>query len=133
MDTTTIALHTRFQIGAVDPRIFGGFLEHMGRAVYEGVYDPNCAHADEDGLRVDVMDALRRLQMTAMRYPGGNFASGYHWLDGVGPREQRPTLRELAWQSLIYSSVPKRFGSRLCHASSRRVGRCSRGPTPSSQ
>ena len=107
MDATTITLHTKFWIGAVDPRLFGGFLEHLGRAVYEGVYDPNCAHADEDGFRIDVMDALRRLNMTAMRYPGGNFASGYHWLDGVGPREQRPTLRELAWQSL----EPNSFGT----------------------
>ena len=114
MDATTIALHTKFQIGAVDPRLFGGFLEHLGRAVYEGVYEPNCAHADEDGFRVDVMDALRRLSMTAMRYPGGNFASGYHWLDGVGPREQRPTLRELAWQSLESNSFGSDEYIRLC-------------------
>ena len=100
MKKTTITLHTKFQIGQVDSRVFGGFLEHMGRAVYEGVYDPDCAHADEDGFRTDVMEAHRRLDMTAMRYPGGNFASGYHWMDGVGPREQRPTARELAWQSL---------------------------------
>jgi alpha-N-arabinofuranosidase len=107
MERTTITLHTKFQIGAVDPRIFGGFLEHLGRAVYEGVYDPACAHADEDGFRTDVMDALRRLDMTAMRYPGGNFASGYHWLDGVGPPGQRPVVRDLAWQSL----EPNRFGT----------------------
>jgi alpha-N-arabinofuranosidase len=100
MDPTTITLHTRFQISPVDPRVFGGFLEHMGRAVYEGVYDPNSAHADADGFRVDVLSALRRLNMTAMRYPGGNFASGYHWMDGVGPRAQRPRIRELAWQSI---------------------------------
>ncbi|MBN1247081.1 MAG: alpha-N-arabinofuranosidase, partial [Anaerolineae bacterium] len=75
-------------------------LEHMGRAVYEGVYDPDSVHADADGLRLDVLGALKRLKMTAMRYPGGNFASGYHWMDGVGPREQRPMIRELAWQSL---------------------------------
>jgi alpha-N-arabinofuranosidase len=86
----------------------------MGRAVYEGVFDPQSAHADEDGFRTDVLDALRRLDMTAMRYPGGNFASGYHWLDGVGPRDQRPTVRELAWQSI----EPNQFGTdeyvRLC-------------------
>jgi len=114
MEATTITLHTGFQIGQVDPRIFGGFLEHMGRAVYEGVYDPACSHADEDGFRTDVLGALRRLNMTALRYPGGNFASGYHWLDGVGPRERRPTVRELAWQS----SEPNHFGTdeyaRLC-------------------
>ncbi len=100
MQTTTITLHTGFQIGAVDPRIFGGFLEHMGRAVYEGVYDPKSKHADADGFRHDVLQALGRLRMTAMRYPGGNFASGYHWLDGIGPKSGRPTMRELAWQSL---------------------------------
>lgn len=114
MNPTTITAHTQFQIGTVDPRIFGGFLEHMGRAVYEGVYDPNCSHADEEGFRRDVMEALRRLRMTAMRYPGGNFASGYHWMDGIGPREKRPTVRELAWQSI----EPNRFGTdeyiRLC-------------------
>ena len=115
MQTTTITLHTKYQIGAVDPRIFGGFLEHMGRGVYEGVYDPQSPHADEDGSRTDVLGALRRLNMTAMRYPGGNFVSGYHWLDGVGPRDQRPTVRELAWKSL----EPNHFGTdefmKLCH------------------
>jgi alpha-N-arabinofuranosidase len=114
MKTTTIALHTRFEIGPVDPRIFGGFLEHLGRAVYEGVYDPNSSHADKDGFRSDVLAALSRLKMPVMRYPGGNFASGYHWIDGVGSQDQRPTVRELAWQS----AEPNRFGTdefiRLC-------------------
>ena len=80
--------------------MFGGFVEHMGRCVYEGVYDPTSAHADEHGCRRDVLDALGELRLTAMRYPGGNFASGYHWRDGIGPRSDRPTVRELAWQSL---------------------------------
>ena len=100
MNPTKLSLHTRFQIGAVDERVFGGFLEHLGRAVYEGVYEPDSAHADDDGFRTDVMAALKRLKMTPMRYPGGNFVSGYHWEDGVGPREQRPTVRDLAWQSM---------------------------------
>jgi alpha-N-arabinofuranosidase len=103
--TTTIHLHTRHQIGEVDPRVFGGFLEHLGRAVYQGVYDPGCAHADADGWRTDVIDALKRLDFTAMRYPGGNFVSGYHWQDGVGPRENRPTVRDLAWSSLEINEV----------------------------
>jgi alpha-L-arabinofuranosidase len=107
MEKTFINLHTQFQIGQVDPRIFGGFLEHMGRAVYQGVYDPQCKHADQDGLRTDTLGALQHLNMTVMRYPGGNFASGYHWQDGIGPREQRPTVRELAWQS----REPNRFGT----------------------
>ncbi len=100
MQSTTLHVHTKFHIGAVDPRLFGGFLEHMGRAVHEGIYHPSSLHADADGLRQDVLDQLRRLAMTAMRYPGGNFASGYHWQDGVGPRQARPTVRELAWQSI---------------------------------
>ncbi len=87
--------------------IFGGFLEHMGRCVYEGVYEPASRHADEHGCRRDVLDALGDLGFTVMRYPGGNFASGYHWRDGVGPIEARPTVRELAWQSI----EPNYFGT----------------------
>lgn len=100
METTTLHLHTKFTVDTVDPRIFGGFLEHMGRAVNDGVYNPKSVHADDLGCRKDVMAALRRLKFTAMRYPGGNFVSGYHWTDGVGPREKRPTTRDLAWQSI---------------------------------
>ena len=99
MQPTTIHLHTAFRIAPVDPRVFGGFLEHMGRAVYEGVYDPKSKHADEDGFRRDVLDALRRLRFSVMRYPGGNFVSGYHWEDGIGPRERRPLRIEKAWDS----------------------------------
>lgn len=107
MNPTSILFHPRFAIGTVDERVFGGFLEHLGRAVYQGVYDPDSKWADEGGFRTDVMSALRRLSMTTMRYPGGNFASGYHWMDGVGPREARPIVRELAWQSL----EPNQFGT----------------------
>jgi alpha-N-arabinofuranosidase len=107
METTRILLHPFYKIGPVDPRVFGGFLEHLGRAVYEGVYDPGSRHADAEGRRSDVLAALRRLRMTAMRYPGGNFASGYHWRDGVGPRAGRPTVRDLAWQSI----EPNFFGT----------------------
>ncbi len=107
MDTTTLSLHSDFEVGEVDPRLFGGFLEHMGRCVYEGVFEPTSAHADEDGCRSDVLTALARLAMPVIRYPGGNFASGYHWIDGIGPPEQRPTVRELAWQSI----ETNRFGT----------------------
>src|SRR5512142_770481 len=100
METTKLTMHSQFQVGRVDPRIFGGFLEHLGRAVYQGVYEPESSQADADGFRQDVLSALHRLQMTAVRYPGGNFASGYHWTDGIGPRSQRPAIRELAWQSI---------------------------------
>jgi alpha-N-arabinofuranosidase len=87
-------------IAPISPLLFGGFAEHMGRCIYEGIYDPNSPHADERGLRKDVMEALRDQAYTVIRYPGGNFLSGYDWLDGVGPKEQRPRRRELAWQSL---------------------------------
>jgi len=114
MEPTIIHLDPDHAVGNVDPRIFGGFLEHMGRAVYQGVYDPESAHADKDGYRIDVLSALQRLKMSVMRYPGGNFASGYHWLDGIGPVGGRPITRELAWQSL----EPNTFGTeeylRLC-------------------
>ena len=85
MQKTHIVLDPAYTIAQVDPRIFGGFLEHLGRGVYEGVYHPQASSADENGFRKDVLSALRRLDMTAMRYPGGNFASGYHWMDGIGP------------------------------------------------
>ena len=114
MKQTAVNLDTKFQIAPVDPRIFGGFLEHMGRAVYEGVYQPGSVHADSDGFRNDVLDALRQLNMTAMRYPGGNFASGYHWMDGVLPREKRPRMRELAWQSIETNQVGTDEYIRLC-------------------
>ncbi len=72
----------------------------MAAPVYEGVYDPGSKHADDAGCRTDVLDALKRLRFTAMRYPGGNFVSGYHWIDAVGPKDKRPKVRDLAWQSL---------------------------------
>ena len=93
MEPTSITLHTGFPVGHVDERIFGGFLEHMGRCVYEGVYEPGSIHADETGLRTDVLGALDQLKMPVMRYPGGNFVSGYHWEDGVGDKADRPTLQ----------------------------------------
>jgi alpha-N-arabinofuranosidase len=107
MDQTKIILHRDYQIAPVDPRIFGGFLEHIGRAVYEGVYDHQSKHADPQGFRKDVLRSLKDLDFTAMRYPGGNFASGYHWLDGVGPRTSRPVVQELASLSI----EPNQFGS----------------------
>ncbi len=84
----------------ISPLLFSGFLEHMGRAIYEGIYDPSSPHADANGLRTDVLALLREVNYRAMRYPGGNFLSGYRWLDGVGPRDQRPRRRDLAWQTL---------------------------------
>lgn len=97
---STIKIDFERKIGAIDPKLFGGFLEHMGRAIYQGIYEPGSPLADERGFRLDVLGALHELHPTIIRYPGGNFLSGYHWLDGVGPKEQRPRRRELAWQSI---------------------------------
>jgi len=95
-----ILLDAHRAIAPISPLLFGGFVEHMGRCVYEGIYDPASPHADERGLRKDVIAALREQAYTVIRYPGGNFLSGYNWLDGVGPKDQRPRRRDLAWQSL---------------------------------
>ncbi len=84
----------------VDRRLFGGFVEHMGRGVYGGIYDPEHPEADEEGFRRDVIALVRELGVTTFRYPGGNFVSGYRWEDGVGPRGSRPTRLNLAWHSL---------------------------------
>lgn len=75
-----------FQVGAVHDRLFGSFVEHLGRCVYTGIYEPEHPTADEHGFRRDVIELVRELGVTAVRYPGGNFVSGYRWEDGVGPR-----------------------------------------------
>lgn len=96
----TLTLDTQFHVGEIDPRIFSGFVEHLGRAIYEGIYDPGNPLSDSNGFRQDVMAALRRMRMPLMRYPGGNFVSAYDWTDGIGPREQRPRRPEFAWKSI---------------------------------
>lgn len=92
-----VALDQR--ISEIDPRLYGSFIEHLGRAVYEGIYDPGNPHADERGFRKDVLEAVRKLNVPIVRYPGGNFVSGYNWEDGIGPKDQRPTRLDLAWRS----------------------------------
>ena len=84
----------------MDRRLLGAFLEHLGRAVYTGVYEPGSPLADASGFRKDVAAEVKGLGVPIMRYPGGNFVSGYHWLDGVGPKDKRPTVLERAWNSL---------------------------------
>jgi len=89
-----------FTIDKIDERIYGSFLEHMGRAVYEGVYQPDCKFADEDGFRTDTTELVKEMGVTTVRYPGGNIVSAYDWEDGVGPKELRPVRLEAAWQNL---------------------------------
>ena len=90
MLTAKVIVDRDFVVDRVDPRLFGGFAEHLGRCIYEGIYEPDHPTADADGFRGDVMALVRELDMPVMRYPGGNFVSGYRWEDGIGPVEQRP-------------------------------------------
>lgn len=98
--STRVIIDSSRQIAPIDPNLFGSFLEHLGRAIYEGVYDPNSKFADSNGFRTDVMKEVRDLGVPIVRYPGGNFVSGYHWLDGVGPKKNRPTVLDRAWNTL---------------------------------
>ena len=95
------------RIGTVDRRIFGNFIEHLGRCIYGGIYDEGSPLSDARGFRQDVLEAVRPLRVPLLRWPGGNFVSGYHWLDGVGPKDQRPRRTELAW----YAEESNRFGT----------------------
>ena len=98
--TTTVYVDFRRQLGAIDRNLFGSFLEHLGRAIYEGVYDPGSKQSDSNGFRKDVIAEIKELGVPIVRYPGGNFVSGYNWLDGVGPKKDRPVVLDKAWDSL---------------------------------
>lgn len=95
-----VYIDTRRTIAPIDPNLFGSFLEHLGRAIYEGIYDPNSKLSDLSGFRKDVMEEVRALGVPIIRYPGGNFVSGYNWLDGVGPKQDRPRVLDKAWNSI---------------------------------
>jgi alpha-N-arabinofuranosidase len=95
-----VYVDTRRTISPIDPNLFGSFLEHLGRAIYEGIYDPKSKLADSNGFRKDVADEIKKLGVPIIRYPGGNFVSGYNWLDGVGPKQDRPVVLDKAWNSL---------------------------------
>ncbi len=99
MKTAKITVNPELAIGEVDDRLYGSFLEHLGRAVYGGIYEPGHPEADDCGFRTDVLELVRQLQVPLVRYPGGNFVSGYNWEDGVGPREGRPRRLDLAWKT----------------------------------
>lgn len=102
-----ITLAKEFKIGEIDKRMYGSFVEHLGRAVYGGIYEPGHPTADEDGFRTDVIDLVKKLNVPIVRYPGGNFVSGYKWEDGVGPVENRPKRLDLAWGT----TEPNLFGT----------------------
>ena len=101
-----VTLDREFQIGKVDERLFGSFVEHLGRCVYGGIYEPGHPKADEKGFRSDVIELVRELGVSIVRYPGGNFVSQYDWEDGIGPKEKRPRRLDLAWKAV----EPNTFG-----------------------
>ena len=105
MTTAQITVHRDAVVAPLNRRIFGSFVEHLGRCVYNGIYEPEHPTANEDGFRLDVVDLVRELGSTTIRYPGGNFVSGFRWEDSVGPRENRPVRRDLAWHSLETNQV----------------------------
>ena len=109
-----VSVHRDFKIAAIDERIYGAFLEHLGRAVYGGIYEPGHKTADEEGFRGDVLDLVRDLKVPLVRYPGGNFVSAYNWEDGVGPRDERPTQLDLAWRTKETNAVGTNEFARWC-------------------
>jgi alpha-N-arabinofuranosidase len=99
-EAVRLYVDSRRTIAPLDHNLFGSFLEHLGRAIYEGIYDPGSKLSDENGFRKDVMDEVRHMGVPIIRYPGGNFVSGYNWLDGVGPKGDRPQVLDKAWNTL---------------------------------
>ena len=97
MKHAKLTIASQFRKGLTDERIYGSFVEHLGRCVYGGIYEPGHPEADENGFREDVTGLIKELNVPIVRYPGGNFVSGYNWEDGIGPRENRPKRLELAW------------------------------------
>ena len=100
-----VTLHKEFAIGSADKRLFGSFVEHLGRAVYGGIYESGHPEADDMGFRKDVIKLVRELDVPIVRYPGGNFVSGYNWEDGIGPVGKRPVRQDLAWMTLEPNTI----------------------------
>jgi len=101
----TIFCDHHFPVGQIDPRIYGSFVEHLGRAVYGGIYEPEHPSADDQGFRTDVLELVRQLKVPIVRYPGGNFVSAYRWEDGTGDRAKRPRVADVAWYTIEPNAV----------------------------
>src|ERR1700677_4305534 len=95
-----VYVDSRRTIAPLDRNLWGSFLEHLGRAIYEGIYDPGSKLSDGNGFRKDVLNEIRQLGVPIIRYPGGNFVSGYNWVDGVGPKQKRPRTLDKAWDTI---------------------------------
>lgn len=106
MKSASLKVDKDFTISKIDDRIYGSFVEHMGRVIYTGIFEPSHPEADEKGFRKDVLDLIKKLNLSVIRYPGGNFTSAYNWEDTIGPVKDRPTRLELAWRAI----EPNTFG-----------------------
>ncbi len=102
-----VKIDTERTIGDIDPKLYGNFIEHLGRCIYGGIFEEKSPLSDTDGYRRDVLDAARKLHVALLRWPGGNFSSNYHWRDGIGPRDARPPRLEMAWGTV----ESNRFGT----------------------
>src|SRR5437867_11553776 len=107
LPNATIKINTGRTVGDIDLKIYGNFIEHLGRCIYGGVFEEGSPLSDARGFRRDVLEAVRPLRVPILRWPGGNFVSGYHWLDGVGPVGNRPRRSDLAW----FAEESNRFGT----------------------
>ena len=105
MSSARLTVDPSFVVGPINRRLFGSFIEHMGRAVYTGIYEPGHPTADADGFRQDVIELVKELGVTGIRYPGGNFVSGFEWRDSIGPKEERPRRLSLAWRATETNEV----------------------------
>src|SRR3712207_5077060 len=105
MQNARLTIDPRFTVGPIQRRLFGSFIEHMGRAEYTGIYEPGHTTADKDGFRKDVIELVKEMGVTSIRYPGGNFVSGFDWKDSIGPKEERPRRLNLAWRSMETNQV----------------------------
>ena len=105
MVTAHLTIDPQLTVGPIDRRLFGAFVEHLGRCVYDGLYEPHHPSADSEGFREDVIELVKELGVSTTRYPGGNFVSGFQWEDSVGPREARPRRLDLAWHSTETNAI----------------------------
>jgi alpha-L-arabinofuranosidase len=105
MINAQLTIDPSFTVGPIDRRLFGSFVEHLGRCVYDGLYEPGHPRADAEGFREDVIELVKELGVSTIRYPGGNFVSGFRWEDSVGPRGSRPRRLDLAWHSTETNEV----------------------------
>src|SRR5271154_1686185 len=111
-----VTANSEFWISDIDDRLYSAFLEHLGRAIYTGIYEPGHPSADASGMRGDVAGLVRSLNIPYVRYPGGNFVSAYNWEDGIGPRDKRPTRLDLAWHTSDSNAVGVHEFAQWCDA-----------------